>query len=67
MFNMSNEFYYGESIRHLDIRSGKHAGVSPLTGKKVKPSNSSAICDHILHCNFLLSFDNFSVLTRKNK
>ena len=35
-----------ESIRHLDIRSGEHIGVSPLTGKKVKPSNNSAICDH---------------------
>ena len=48
-----NESYYGESIRHLDIRSGEHIGVSPLTGKKVKPSNNSAICDHLLHCNFL--------------
>ena len=59
---LCNESYYGESIRHLDIRSGEHIGVSPLTGKKVKPSNNSAICDHLLHCNFLPSFDNFSVL-----
>ena len=42
-------------------------GVSPLTLKKIKPSNNSAICDHLLHCNFLLSFDNFSVLAHKNK
>ena len=42
---LCNDSYYGESIRHLDIRSGKHVGVSPLTGKKVKPSNSSALCD----------------------
>ena len=34
---LCNESYYGESIRHLDIRSGEHIGVSPLTGKKVKP------------------------------
>ena len=34
---------YGENIRHLDVRSGEHIGVSPLTGKKVKPSNNSAI------------------------
>ena len=40
---------------------------SPLTGKKVKPSNNSAICDHLLHCNFLPSFDNFSVLAYENK
>ena len=51
------ESYYGESIRHLDIRSGEHIGVSPLTGKKVKPSNNSAICDHLLHCNFVPSFE----------
>ena len=49
---LGTESYHGESIRHLDIRSGEHIGVSPLTGKKVKPSNNSAICDHLLHCNF---------------
>ena len=43
---LCNESYYGESIRHLDIGSGEHIGVSPFTGKKVKPSNNSAICDH---------------------
>ena len=45
----------------------EHIGVSPLTGKKVKPSNISAICDHLLHCNFFLSFDNFSVLAHEHK
>ena len=64
---LCNESYYGESIRHLDVRSGEHIGVSPLTGKKVKPSNNSAICDHLLHCNCLPSFDNFSVLAHENK
>ena len=62
-----NESYYCENIRHLDIRSGEHIGVSPFTGKKVKLSNNSAICDHLLHCNFLPSFDNFSVLAHGNK
>ena len=64
---LCNESYYGESIRHLDIRSGEHIGVSPLTGKKVKPSNKRTICDHLLHCNFLPSFDNFSVLAHESK
>ena len=63
---LCNESYYGESIRHLDIRSGEHS-VSPLTGKKVKSSNNSAICDYLLHCNFLPSFDNFIVLAHENK
>ena len=62
-----NESYYGESIRHLDIRSGKHIGLSPLTGKKVIPSNNSDISDRLLHCNFLPSFNNFRVLAHENK
>ena len=62
-----NESYYGESIRHLDARSGEHIGVSPRTGKKVKSSNNSAICDNLLHCNSLPSFGNFSVLAHENK
>ena len=41
--------------------------MSPLTGKKVKPSNNSSICDHLLHCNYLPSFENFSVLGHENK
>ena len=43
---LCKESYYGESIRYLDIRSGKHIGVSPLTGKKVKSVNDSAVRDH---------------------
>ena len=64
---LCNVSYYGESIRHLDIRSMEHIGVSPLTEKKVKPSNNSAICDHLLHCNFLPFFDNFSIFAHENK
>ena len=64
---LCNESNYGDSIRQSDMRSGEHIGVSPLTRKKVKPSNNSAVCDHLLHCNFLPSFDNFSVLAHENK
>ena len=59
--------YYGESIRHLDIRSGEHIGVSPFTGKKVKPIKNSAVRDHLLHCNYSHFFDNFSILAHLNK
>ena len=64
---LCNESYYGQSIRHLVIRSGKHIGVSPLAGKKVKPINNSAVRDHLPHCNYLPSFDNFSILAHENK
>ena len=43
---LCNESYYGESIRHLDIRSGEHIGVSPITGKKIKAIKNSVVHDH---------------------
>ena len=65
--DLCNECYYGESIRHLDIRSGEHISVSPFTGKKVKPIKNSAVRDHLLRCNYSPSFDNFSILAHKSK
>ena len=41
--------------------------MSPLTGKKVKPVNDSAVRDHLPHCNYLPSFDNFSILAHENR
>ena len=41
--------------------------MSPLTGKKVRPSNNSATCNHLLQYKFLSSFYNFSVLAQENK
>ena len=64
---LCNESYYGQSIRHLDIRSGEHIVASPLTGKKVKPSNNSAICDDLLQFNFSRSSNNFSILAHEIK
>ena len=46
-----NESYYGESIRHLDIRSGEHIGVPRFTVKKAKAISNSAVPDYLLHCN----------------
>ena len=62
-----NESCYGESIRHLDIKSGEHIGMSPLIGKKVKPIKNNAVRDHLLYCNYLPSFDNSSNLAHGNK
>ena len=41
--------------------------MSPLTGKKVKSMNNSDVCDNLLHCNYLLCIDNFSILAHENK
>ena len=64
---LCNESYCVENIRYLDTRSREHIGVSLLTVNKVKPSSNNAICGHLRHCNFLPSFDNFSVLAHENK
>ena len=44
---LCNESYYGEYVRHLNVRIGEHIGLSPLTKKKVKPKGS-AVSDHLL-------------------
>ena len=64
---LCNESYYGESIRHLDIRSGEHIGLLPLTGQKIKPIKNSDVRDHLLNCNYLPFFGNFSILEYENK
>ena len=61
-----NESYYGECVRHLNVRIGEHIGISSLTKKKVHPKDS-AVSDHLLLCNHSPSFENFSVLTKENK
>ena len=62
---LCNEPYYGECVRHLNVRTGEHIRISPLTKKKVKPKGSAA-SDHLLLCNHSPSFENFSVLTKEN-
>ena len=63
---LCNESYYGECVRHLNVRIGEHIGISPLTRKKVKPKGS-AVSDHFLLFNHSPSFENFSVLTKENE
>ena len=61
-----NSTYYGETYRHLKVRSGEHIGISPLTFKKTKPSKESAIRDHLLNCNNIPSFEEFTILANGN-
>ena len=58
-----NSTYYGETDRHLKVRSGAQIGISPLTFKKTKPSKNSAIRDHLLNCNSIPFFEEFTILT----
>ena len=66
MCGRCNSNYYGETDRHLKVRSGEHIGISPLTFKKTKPSKESAIRDHRLNCNNIPSFEEFTILTNGN-
>ena len=62
---LCNESYYGGCVRHLNLRIDKHIGISPLTKKQVKPTNS-VIADHLLFRNHLASYDDFNIVTREN-
>ena len=64
---LCNESYYGECVRHLALRSGEHIGISPLTSKRVQPRKDSAVCHHLLNCNYSPTFEDFSVLCHDNK
>ena len=54
-----NATYYGETCRHLNIRVGEHSGVSPLSGKKSKAKTTTAIKDHMLFCDHVVSLEDF--------
>ena len=32
---LCDESYYGECVRHLNVRTGEHIGISPLTKKNL--------------------------------
>ena len=58
-----NITYYGETERHLNVRSGEHLSLSALTGKRVNNNKKSAVKDHCLFFNHVGSFEDFSILT----
>ena len=63
---LCNESYYGECVRHLNVKIGEHVGISPFTEKHVEPKNRS-VSDHLLFCNHSASYDDFSILMRESK
>ena len=63
---LCNESCYGKRVIHLNVRTGEHTAILPLTKNQVKPKNIS-IVDHILFCNHSASYDDFTILTRQNK
>ena len=57
-----NITYYGETERHLNVRSGEHLSLSALTGKRVNNDKKSAVKDHCLFNNHDNTFEGFSIL-----
>ena len=49
-------------MRHLNVRIGKHIGISSLTKTQVKPKNST-VANHLLFGKDSVSYDNtFSII-----
>ena len=57
-----NATYYGQTCWHLSVRVGKHSGVLPLTRKKSKSKKSTAVKDHMIFCDHIVSIDDFRIL-----
>ena len=53
--------YYGETERHLFVRTSEHLGITILTQKRVKNPQKSAIMDHILLESHNATYDDFSI------
>ena len=60
--SICNASFYGKTKRHQKVRVSGHMGVSTRTGKKIKSNKNAAVCDHILFCNNIVSYEDFSVL-----
>ena len=59
-----NQSYYGECVRHLNVRAVEHIAISLLMKKKVKPKGS-AINVHLCLCNLPQSFDSFQMINKE--
>ena len=61
-----NATYVGQTKRHTHHRFSEHAGCSPLSGKALTGQNSTAVRDHMLVCNTLVTRENFKILGADN-
>ena len=57
-----NATCYDEIKRHFNVRVSEHMGVSARTGKNIKSTKNSAVRDHMVVCNNIVSFEDFSAL-----
>ena len=57
-----NATYYDKTKRNFKIHVSEHMGVSALACKNIKSTKSSAMRHHMLVCNNIVSFEDFSIL-----
>ena len=63
--NSCNAVYIGETFRHQHTRFCEHMGISGLTGKEMKSKKDSAIRDHLLTCDGVITHDSFVIIGRE--
>ena len=61
-----NATYYGETERHLFLRTSEHLVMTPVTPKRVKNDHKSVIMDHILLEGNNATCEDFSILIPRN-
>ena len=59
-----NAAYVGKTYRHKKVRICEHMGISPRTGKTVKGVITTAVRDHMLHCDTVVCEGDFSILSK---
>ena len=50
------------TVKDSGVRVAENLGVSLLTGKNSKPKKSTAVKDHMLSCDNIISTDDFKIL-----
>ena len=58
--------YYGNTKCHFKFPVSEHTRVSASTGKNIKSTKNSAVHGHMVVCNNIVSFEEFSVLANGN-
>ena len=54
--------YYGKTFHHFYTRVTEHLAISNVTRKRLKNVKLYSKFDHLLQCNCVINFDDFSIL-----
>ena len=50
----------------MKVRVSENQGVSPRTDKRVKSSLSTSVRDHMLDCDHIVAWEDFSIIDRES-